>query len=158
MTFEKKCLFTGIKCNFKINFCNFLVERKFKTKFSKNFTKVSDVFLWAIDRCQTEFRQVLNLKGWFTIAQFMLGVSVPMMMALTIIYCFKWAFTINLPNTINQKLKKITATYLQDLLVIPFSSYKIFAVGCFIKWDLIAVQGYYPMNSYRLRLLDNPVI
>jgi len=28
----------------------------------------------------------------------MLGVSVPMMMALTIIYCFKWAFTINLPN------------------------------------------------------------
>ena len=76
MIFKCTGLIADRKCNFKINFCNFLVERKFKTKFSKNFTKVSDVFLWAIDRCQTEFRQVLNLKGWFTIAQFMLRVSV----------------------------------------------------------------------------------
>lgn len=65
-----------------------------------------------------------------------------MRMAFTMNYCFGE----HLPS-----LYQITALiYNQSkakgthwlLSVIPFSSYKLFADGIFIKWDLIAVQGY----------------
>ena len=91
MIFKCTGLIADRKCNFKINFCNFLVERKLKTKFSKTLLKSVMCNSLAIYRCQTVLRQVLNSKGWysnkFTIAQFMLRESVPMRMALTMIYC-----------------------------------------------------------------------